>query len=116
MALRRKKPDGTFVPGVPPVYLSSDDIYNESDVTGSKVSDALETLNNGKVAKTTTVNGKALSANVSLDGTDIYVDGTAQTPVTMKAKVEEQSEQIVTLQQCGLTVVNGELNMTYEEA
>jgi len=30
--------------------------------------------------------------------------------------ITQQSEQIVTLQQCGLTVVNGELNMTYEEA
>jgi len=48
----------------------------------------------------------------------VQYDSTLETHTSgsVGEQLSTHSEQIVTLQQCGLTVVNGELNMTYEEA
>lgn len=45
-----------------------------------------------------------------------YNPTATHTSGSVAAALSDTNGQIVTLQQCGFTVVNGELNMTYEEA
>lgn len=74
---------------------------------------AWESTIDSKVPKTRTVNGKALSADITLDSGDIGYDATATyTSGTAGAALNDLSRQLSDL---GLSVVNGKLNMTYTE-